>query len=81
VKTDPWATLGMPAPVVAERIGWPYSMTPLNKRLGWIRPEYVGIDPVDRVTYEPGEIAQCDQGSRRRESRSRPHRSGCCRCW
>ena len=25
-----------------------------------IRPEYVGIDPADRVVYEPGEIAQCD---------------------
>jgi hypothetical protein len=50
----------MPAPVVAERISWPYSMTPLKKRLALIRPEYVGIDPVDRVQYEPGEIAQCD---------------------
>ncbi len=50
----------MPAPVVAERIGWPYSMTPLKKRLALIRPEYVGIDPVDRVQYEPGGITQCD---------------------
>jgi hypothetical protein len=25
-----------------------------------LRPEYVGIDPVDRVVYQPGEIAQCD---------------------
>jgi hypothetical protein len=25
-----------------------------------IRPAYVGIDPVDRVVYQPGEIAQCD---------------------
>lgn len=50
----------MPAPVIAERIGWPYSLPPLRKRLALIRPEYVGIDPVDRVTYEPGRIAQCD---------------------
>lgn len=50
----------MPGPVIAERIGWPYSMAPLRKRLAVIRPEYVGIDPVDRVTYEPGEVAQCD---------------------
>ncbi len=50
----------MPAPVVAERIGWPYSMSPLKKRLALLRPEYVGIDPVDRVHYEPGEITQCD---------------------
>ncbi|MFF2815316.1 IS21 family transposase [Kitasatospora cineracea] len=50
----------MPGPVIAERIGWPYSMTPLTKKLAVIRPEYVGVDPVDRVTYEPGGIAQCD---------------------
>jgi hypothetical protein len=50
----------MPAPVIAERIGWPYSITPLKRRLRQIRPEYVGIDPVDRVVYEPGQIAQCD---------------------
>ncbi|GII96370.1 transposase [Sinosporangium siamense] len=53
-----WPT--MPAPVIAERIGWPYSLSPLKKRLTLIRPEYAGIDPVDRVTYEPGQIAQCD---------------------
>jgi len=50
----------MPAPVIAERISWPYSMTPLKKRLREIRPEYVGIDPADRVVYEPGQITQCD---------------------
>lgn len=50
----------MPAPVIAERIAWPYSMSPLKKRLALLRPEYVGIDPVDRVQYEPGEITQCD---------------------
>jgi hypothetical protein len=50
----------MPGPVIAERIKWPHSMPPLRKRLAVIRPQYVGIDPVDRVVYEPGEIAQCD---------------------
>jgi hypothetical protein len=35
-------------------------MAPLRKRLAVIRPEYAGIDPVDRTVYEPGEIAQCD---------------------
>ena len=50
----------MPAPVIAQRIGWPYSMAPLKKLLARIRPEYVGIDPVDRVVYEPGQITQCD---------------------
>ncbi len=50
----------MPGPVIAQRIGWPYSEGPLKKLLARIRPEYVGIDPADRVVYEPGEIAQCD---------------------
>jgi len=51
---------GMPAPVVAQRIGWPYSEGPLKKLLTRVRPEYKGIDPVDRVTYEPGQVTQCD---------------------
>ena len=50
----------MPAPVIAQRIGWPYSMSPLKKLLARIRPEYVGIDPVDRVIYQPGQLTQCD---------------------
>lgn len=50
----------MPSPVIARRIEWPYSDGPLKKLLARIRPEYVGIDPVDRVSYAPGEITQCD---------------------
>ena len=50
----------MPATVIAARIGWTHSLTTLKDRVRAIRPEYVGIDPVDRVVYRPGEIAQCD---------------------
>jgi transposase len=50
----------MPATVIAERIGWPFSITTLKDRVRQIRPEYQGIDPVDRTSYRPGEIAQCD---------------------
>ncbi|EHR53485.1 resolvase family protein [Saccharomonospora marina XMU15] len=50
----------MPTPVISQRIGWPYSEGPLKKLLARIRPEYVGIDPVDRVTYQPGLLTQCD---------------------
>jgi transposase len=53
-----WPT--MPSPVIARRIDWPHSDGPLKKLLARIRPEYVGIDPVDRVSYPPGEITQCD---------------------
>ncbi|GAA4491153.1 IS21-like element ISMbo1 family transposase [Rhodococcus olei] len=50
----------MPATVIAERVGWEYSMTALKDRIRAIRPEYVGVDPVDRVSYEPGRLTQCD---------------------
>jgi len=50
----------MPAPEIARRIGWPHSISPLKKLLTRIRPEYVGVDPVDKVIYEPGQLTQCD---------------------
>ena len=53
-----WPT--MPVTVIAQRIGWQHSLTTLRDRVRRIRPEYLGVDPVDRVVYEPGEIAQCD---------------------
>lgn len=58
VLLSEWPT--MPATVIAERIGWQYSITTLKDRIRAIRPEYVGADPVDRIAYRPGEIAQCD---------------------
>ncbi|MGN2636530.1 IS21 family transposase [Nocardia takedensis] len=50
----------MPATVIAERIGWRHSSSILRARIHEIRPEYVGVDPVDRVQYRPGQITQCD---------------------
>jgi transposase len=50
----------MPATVIAERIGWEYSITTLKDRIRQIRPEYAGVDPADRIIYRPGEIVQCD---------------------
>ncbi|MGC4935950.1 helix-turn-helix domain-containing protein, partial [Gordonia sp. DT30] len=50
----------MPATVIAERIGWTNSMTILKDRVRLIRPEYVGIDPADRIVHRPGESAQMD---------------------
>ena len=50
----------MPATVIAERLGWRHSMTTLKDRVRLVRPEYLGVDPVDRMSYEPGELAQCD---------------------
>ena len=50
----------MSAPEIAARIDWPYSMSPLKRRLTVIRPQYLGLDPTDRTEYVPGQIAQCD---------------------
>lgn len=50
----------MPATVIAERIGWTRSLTVLKDRVRELRPLFVGVDPTDRVSYDPGEIAQCD---------------------
>jgi hypothetical protein len=50
----------MPATVLGERIGWEYSITTLKDRVRLIRPEYVSVDPADRIIYSAGDIAQCD---------------------
>ncbi|SMY01705.1 Transposase [Brevibacterium sp. 239c] len=50
----------MPATVIAERIHFPHSLTVLKDRLRDVRPEYVGIDPADRLVHEPGQAAQMD---------------------
>lgn len=50
----------MPATVIAERIGWENSITILKDRVREIRPEYVGVDPADRLEHRPGESAQMD---------------------
>jgi transposase len=54
------ATPTMPATVIAERIGWPYSIRTLSGRVAVLRPYYLPADPSGRTSYEPGEIAQCD---------------------
>jgi transposase len=53
-----WPT--MPATVIAERIGWTRSLTVLKDRVRQLRPLFAGVDPADRIEYEPGEVAQCD---------------------
>jgi transposase len=53
-----WPTI--PATVIAERIGWSYSIRVLRDRVAELRPVYLPPDPASRTTYEPGEIGQCD---------------------
>lgn len=50
----------MPVTVIAERIGWTRSMTVLKDRVRAIRPEYVSVDPADRIVHHPGASAQMD---------------------
>jgi transposase len=54
------ATPTMPATVIAERIGWPYSIRVLSVRVAELRPVYLPPDPSSRTAYQAGEIAQCD---------------------
>jgi transposase len=50
----------MPATVIAERVGWPYSIRTLSGRVAELRPVYLPPDPASRTSYVAGEIAQCD---------------------
>jgi transposase len=50
----------MPATVLAERVGWTGSASWFRKRVAVLRPQYAPKDPADRLTYRPGDQAQCD---------------------
>jgi len=50
----------MPATVIAERVGWPYSVRTLSGKVAQWRPAYLPPDPASRTAYAAGEIAQCD---------------------
>jgi transposase len=71
----------MPATVVAERIGWTRSLTVLKDRVRQLRPLFIPPDPAQRTDYLPGELAQCDLGSRRSTCRWDLVRSVGRRCW
>ncbi len=50
----------MPATVIAERIGWPYSIRVLRDRVAELRPLFVPPDPCQRTFYRPGGLGQFD---------------------
>jgi transposase len=50
----------MPSTVIAERIGWPYSIRTLSGKVAELRPVYLPPDPAGRTVYLAGEIAQHD---------------------
>ncbi len=53
-------TPDMPATVVAERVGWTGSITWFRDNVRRLRPEHRPVDPADRLTWLPGDAAQCD---------------------
>jgi hypothetical protein len=50
----------LPAVVIAERVGWTGSITWFRQNVKRLRPEHRKIDPADRLTWDPGDAAQCD---------------------
>jgi transposase len=50
----------MPATVIAERVGWEGSSSWFRDRVARLRPEHRRPDPADRLTWSPGDAAQCD---------------------
>lgn len=53
-------TPDMPATVIAERVGWTGSITWFRDNVRGLRPQHRPIDPADRLTWLPGDAAQCD---------------------
>ncbi len=53
-------TPDMPATVLAERVGWAGSIRWFSENVKRLRPEHRRIDPADRITWAPGDAAQCD---------------------
>ena len=54
------ATPDMPATVIAERVCWGGSITWFRDNVRRLRPQYRPVDPADRLTWLPGDAAQCD---------------------
>jgi transposase len=50
----------MPATVIAERVGWDGSISWFRENLARLRPQYRRPDPADRLSWAPGDAAQCD---------------------
>ncbi len=53
-------TPDMPATVLAERVGWTGSIRWFRDNVNRIRVDHRPIDPADRLSWAPGDVAQCD---------------------
>ncbi len=54
------ATPEMPATVLAERVGWTGSITWFRVNVRRLRPQHARSTRADRLTWLPGDAAQCD---------------------
>ncbi|MCC2591832.1 hypothetical protein LKO27_00105 [Tessaracoccus sp. OS52] len=50
----------MPATVVADRVGWTGSIRWFRDTVDRIRGDQGRVDPADRLSWAPGDAAQCD---------------------
>jgi len=50
----------MPATVLAERVGWAGSIRWFRDNVNRLRADHRRIDPADRLSWAPGDVAQCD---------------------
>jgi Mu transposase-like protein/helix-turn-helix resolvase-like protein len=50
----------MPATVIADRVEWEGSISWFRENLAQLRPQYRRPDPADRLSWAPGDAAQCD---------------------
>lgn len=53
-------TPNMPATVIAERVGWTGSISWFRDNVRRLRAEDRPVDPSDRLSWLPGDAAQCD---------------------
>ena len=50
----------MPVTVLAERVGWTGSIRWFRDNVNRVRADHRSIDPADRLSWAPGDVAQCD---------------------
>jgi hypothetical protein len=50
----------MPTTVLAERVGWEGPVSWFRDNVARLRPEHRCPDPADRLSWDPGDAAQCD---------------------
>jgi hypothetical protein len=60
ITLEDWALIRRPATVIAERVGWEGSIMWFRENVKRLRPAHRKIDPADRLSWEPGDAAQCD---------------------